>query len=71
MIVEEGCLLGCCALWYGNLFPTFRRNRLHIQGYESTGLINPEDGGGTFFETSGSSYPTTRRNNPKDMLPHN
>ena len=30
---------------------------------------NAEGEGGCFFETSGSNYPTTRRNNPEDLVP--
>ena len=71
VIVEEACLLGCCALWSGNLFSTFRINRLHSQGYESAGIITLRMEAVRFFETSGISYQTTRRNNPEDLHPRN
>jgi hypothetical protein len=42
----------------------------HVQDYESLNLpINPRMEAVSLFETMCSNYPTTRRNNPADLLP--
>jgi hypothetical protein len=63
--VEDGCLLGCCAVSSCRGLPTFRRCLLP----PSSGIVLMMEAAST-SETSVNLYRTTQRNNPEDSHLH-
>jgi hypothetical protein len=69
-VQEPGLWVNALCGWIISSRRFEERYHLHPQGYEWIhGLITLKMTAVSSFETSGSSHPTTRRNNPEQLLP--